>query len=113
MNNHPIGCEAFLILRYCLAESFPEILAQSCGFLGFPTSDPFRSGACRKRRLIHRCLTSSNLGKSDSRSSTNRGPCQVWRISLGQQKSISGISSLERAASVTSKAPNLGDNKRG
>jgi hypothetical protein len=43
-----IGCEAFLILRYYLAESFPEILAQGCGFLGFPTSDPFGSGAWRK-----------------------------------------------------------------
>jgi hypothetical protein len=51
MNNHPIGCEAFVILRYYLAESFPEILAQSCGFLGLPTNDPFR-----ERRMSQKTL---------------------------------------------------------
>src|SRR5262249_30176949 len=82
--------------RYYLAESVPEIFGTSREFFRFPTL-PILSGAAhvRKRRLIHSnagslqecfpCLTRSNLGKLHSRSSTNRGPCQFWKISIGHQ----------------------------
>jgi hypothetical protein len=84
--------EALLILRYYLAESFPEIFGPSRGFLTSPSLGEFirrfyvQQVGAKRVRVAAPIPSNAHLRRS-------RAVTEVY----------SGVSSLKRAASVTSK----------